>query len=187
MSWIAVGVTAASMLMQQKGKAEAASAAKGQAKAMEKGKEFEAAQLEQQANNALATSQVVAQEQRRQARLVQSRTLAVAAASGGGVSDPTVVNMLARVAGEGSYRASVALYGGEEKARFLRMQAQAADYEGETGIISGNDRARAYEIQGMGNLITGAGSLYAKYNTMPKPSSGLETTPFSFDSMGSGV
>ena len=169
MSWIAVGVAATSMLMQAKGNAKSAAAAKAQGKAIKKEKEFESAQLRQQAGLDIAVSQQKAQEQLRQSRLVQSRTLAVAAASGGGVSDPTIVRMLSRVAGEGTYRARTALYEGEERARLKMMQAEASDYEGKTGVIAGNMRASAYQTQGAASLLGGAASLYAKYNSGINP------------------
>src|SRR5688500_11497475 len=45
---------------------------------------------------AIAASQRQALEERRQGDLVASRALAVAAASGAGVSDPTVIDIIAR-------------------------------------------------------------------------------------------
>jgi len=95
--------------------------ARSEAKALKK----EAAQLEVQAGTERAISQRSAMEERRQARLVASRGVAVAAASGGGVDDPTVVNLLADIEGEGEYRALTALYNGEEEARGLEGQAKA--------------------------------------------------------------
>lgn len=168
MWWIPLAMMAASTAMKMQGARQQAAAAKANAKATEKEKAFEAAQARQAAGQAIAASQIAAEEQRRQARYVQSRTLAVAAASGGGVSDPTIVNMLARIAGEGVYRANVALYGGEERARLLNMQAAAADYEGKTGRIMGNQIAKAANIQAVSAGMSGATSLYEKYNAMPK-------------------
>lgn len=84
----------------------------------------EADQLEIQAGTERASSQRRAMEERRQARLVSSRALAVAAASGG-ASDPTVVNMMADIEGEGEYRALSALYEGNEEAIGLENQARA--------------------------------------------------------------
>ncbi|MGH6629477.1 MAG: hypothetical protein ACREB3_07075, partial [Burkholderiales bacterium] len=75
--------------------------------------QFEAWQAERQAGNAIAISQREALEQRRQADLVASRNLALAAASGGGASDPTIVRLLSNIAADGAYRAAVALYEGE--------------------------------------------------------------------------
>lgn len=85
----------------------------------------EAAQLDAQAGLERASSQRQAIEERRQARLAASRGLAVAAASGASADDPTVVNALAGIGGEGEYRALSALYSGEETARGMEAQAQA--------------------------------------------------------------
>lgn len=85
----------------------------------------EAAQLDVQAGQERATSQRQAMEERRQARLAQSRALAVAAASGGGADDPTVINRMAELEGEGEYRSLVALYQGEESARGMEADAEA--------------------------------------------------------------
>lgn len=181
LEFLPIAMQAASTLMKVRGSQQSAAAAKANAKATQKEKEFEATQLRQQAGQAIAASQRVADEQRRQARLVQSRTIAVVAAGGGGVSDPTIVNMLARTAGEGVYRANVALYGGEERARLLNMQAQAADYEGRTGRIMGDQLAKAAQIQGAASVLSGASSLYEKYNSMPKNTKALGDGDFGYN------
>lgn len=164
MSWVAVGTAAVSLFAQQQGADAAASGAKANAQNIATEKAFEGTQLKQEASNVTASSQIAAAEQLRQSRMVQGRTLAVAAASGAGVSNPTIVNMLARTAGEGTYRANVALYGGAEKARLLNMQAAAADYEGAAGIEAGGLKAQAYGIQGTANFASGAANLFSKYN-----------------------
>lgn len=84
---------------------------------------FQAAQLDAQAGLKRASSQREAINEKRQARLAMSRGLAVAAASGGGADDPTVVNALAGIEGEGEYRALTALYNGDQEA--IGMEAQA--------------------------------------------------------------
>lgn len=85
----------------------------------------EAGQYRRKAGLERASAQRDAMEQQRQARLLESRALAVAAASGGGASDPTVVNTIANIAGEGEYRALTALYNGEEQALGLEAEATA--------------------------------------------------------------
>lgn len=85
----------------------------------------EAAQLETQAGLERASSHREAIDRKREARLAVSRGIAVAAASGAGVDDPTVVNLLARIEGEGEYRALSALYEGEETARGMEAEAAA--------------------------------------------------------------
>lgn len=125
--------------------------------------EFAAEQAEQQAGVAIAISQRTAAEQRRQANLVASRALAVASASGAGVSDPTMVKILSDVRGEGVYRASVALYEGEARARQLRLDAAAGRVGGLEAQIAGLTREQGAGIAGVGRAAGAAGSLYANY------------------------
>src|SRR5690348_3482928 len=76
----------------------------------------QADQLDAQAGLERASSQRAAMEEQRQSRLASSRTLALAAASGGAADDPTVANLMAGISGEGEYRALSALYEGDQKA-----------------------------------------------------------------------
>jgi len=99
-------------------------------KAADRLAQFKAKQLEQKAGQERAVSQRKAASARRTARYAESRALALAAASGGGASDPTVVNIMAGIAGEGEMAAQAALYEGEERARGSEMGAEASRYEG---------------------------------------------------------
>lgn len=94
---------------------------RSQAKSLKK----EARQLDTQAGLERASSQRESIEERRQSRLLSSRGLAVAAGSGGGADDPTVVNLLANIEGEGEYRALTALYNGDQRALGLEGEAKA--------------------------------------------------------------
>lgn len=85
----------------------------------------QARQLEAMAGNTRGTAQRSAREERRQAKLASSRALAVAAASGGGATDPTVVNIMADLEAEGEYRALAQMYEGEEMARSQQAEALA--------------------------------------------------------------
>ena len=113
----------------------------------------EADQLDEQAGRTRASSQRQAMEERRQARLVASRALAVAAASGGGADDPTVVNLIANTEGEGEYRALTALYNGNEDALGMEAQAKAKRREAK------NVKTASY-LKAAGSII-GAGSTLA--------------------------
>lgn len=115
----------------------------------------EADQLDAMAGNDRASSQREAAEQRRQARLLQSRALAVGAATGG-ASDPTVVNIIADLEGEGAYRALTSLYEGEESARSKEMQASARRGEAKNA-------KRAGMIGAAGQVLSGASSIFGKY------------------------
>ena len=85
----------------------------------------QAAQLDVQAGQERATSQRQAIEERRAGRLASSRALAIAAASGGGSDDPSVVNAIANIAGEGEYRALTALYDGNIQADDTMREAKS--------------------------------------------------------------
>lgn len=126
---------------------EAATAARTEAFARQGLSEFVAKQLDVNAGQSVAAAQRTAAEQRRQATITASRALALAAASGGGASDVTVTNLLGRIAGEGAYRAGVALYEGEEQARLYRMGATAKRYEGALDLLTGERVAKGYLAQ----------------------------------------
>lgn len=127
------------------------------------GAELEAQQFEANAKNAIGASQQGAYEQERQGTIAASRALAVAAASGGGASDPTIVNLMARMAGESHYNAMAALYQGQEQSRAMTNQASIARYGGEVAQNAADTAAGAAKFSALTTAITGAGSLYAKY------------------------
>lgn len=161
--WIPVAMSVGSMIFGSKGASNTGAAARLNAQRQQQADEFEAQQLEIQAGQVVAAGQRGALEEERQARLVQSRAIAVAAASGGSVADPTVINILARSAGEGTYRAGVALYQGEERAREMRMQAVGKRFEGQIAIEGGQARAQAARTQGITSLLSTGASLFTKY------------------------
>jgi len=103
--------------------------------------QFQAQQLEQKAGQERSVSQRKADSVRRKARFAESRALALAAASGGGASDPTVVNIMSGIAGEGEIASQTALYEGEERARGLEMAAETARYEGKQAKRAGYIKA----------------------------------------------
>lgn len=123
-----------------------------QGRSAERASRFEAAQLEQRGRMEFAQSSRQASEERRQSRLVQSRALAVGAASGGGVP----FEQVAALAGEGEYRALTALFEGEEAMKGRTMQATAARFEGKSAL-------RASRIGATASLLSAGGSLYEKY------------------------
>jgi hypothetical protein len=125
--------------------------------------DYEAAQLEQNAGQQIASSQRAALSDEQQARLAQSRALAVAAASGGGASDPTIVGILSRLNGEGTYRSMVDLYQGQERARQLNDQAAATRYQGEVAASNAKWAAAS-------TLVSGSSSMYSKYAADHRPS-----------------
>jgi hypothetical protein len=159
----AAGMKVVGSLLEMEGHNQAGEAARVAGRRRNVAAQFEAEQLEQQAGQSVAASQRTALEEKRKADLVASRALALAAASGGGASDTSVVKIIADLKGEGSYRSAVALYRGEEQARKLRMAGKAKRYEGALAEESGIQEQAGHEIAGMASLFTGGSSLYGRY------------------------
>lgn len=97
-----------------------------------------AIQDEHDANAAQVESQAQASNERRRAKIIRSRALAVAGASGAGVDDPTISNILSDIEGEGEVRALNALYEGDYLAQGLRSGAEAKRRMGSASRNAGN-------------------------------------------------
>lgn len=162
MSW-AQAIPAALSVVSALGKNDAGNAAANNGLQQQAAADFEAAQLRVNAGQATAAGQRAAEEQRRQGELVQSRAIALAAAGGGGVTDPGIVRLLAGNAGETAYRSAVALYEGEDKARSLNAQADSTAYSGVLAAQAGRDRQKASMTSAFGDLIKGGGSLFTTF------------------------
>ena len=134
-------------------------------KAQRTAKDREADQLDANAKNAVAVAQRKMLEERRRGDLIASKALAIAAA-GGGATDKSVVNIISDLKGEGSYRATLALYEGEDKARLLRNQASLTRFEGEQAFEAGKAKKRAANLKAFTEAAIGAASMYAKYNAV---------------------
>lgn len=142
-------------------------ASKAAAKAVKEGAKFEAAQLNRNAGQQRATAQREAIEQRRAGRLAQSRALAVAGASGAGVSDVDVTNLVSDLAADGEYNALTALYNGEEQALGMEDQAKGVMYNAKQEARSYKAKGKAAKSAGymtaLGTAIEGATSFLEKY------------------------
>lgn len=145
------------------GNMKAAGASSSAGKAQRAAADFEAAQIRQLAVQTVASSQRDAATERLKQELLTSRAIAVAGASGGGVTDPTVSRIISDITGRGTYNQAVALYQGEEKARQMNLSADAKTYEGAIAEQGGEQRAAAYRMGALGGLATGGASLYGKY------------------------
>lgn len=168
--WIMGALAIGGTMMGSKGSHEAGVAEARRGGRLKALGSFEAAQLEQNALTEVAASQRVGMEEERRAELAQSRALALAAASGGGASDPTVTKIISDLAGEGSYRKSVALYEGEERARQMRLGAWARRKEGEAGLQGGLASQRAFQTAGTARAMTSVAqigtNIYANRDTL---------------------
>lgn len=119
--------------------------------------EAEGIQAIAQAKSARATSQRQANEERRQGDLAISRAQAVAAAGGGGATDPTVLNIVGDIAGQSEYNALSALYEGTTAADTLEYQAKIKAMQARDAKIAGYIGAGS-------KLLSGGASLYDRYS-----------------------
>ena len=135
--------------------------------------EFQAVELRRKKTLVNVTAGLRGKEEIRQAMLVNSKTLARAAASGG-ASDPMIMRMMAKTAKEGAYRESLHLYEANEKNRDLEMQALTSLHGGRISEIDArygksiSDAAAQYKSKiasaQADNAMAQAGiSMFAKY------------------------
>ena len=112
-------------------------------RAAKKAKKAEARQLRRRAGLTRATGQRTAAEDRRESRYVMSAARAKAAAGGGALADPTMVNLFADIEARGEYNALASLWESEEEALGLEAEAVARKREGRADEILGYTRAIA--------------------------------------------
>lgn len=108
------------------------------------------------ADSEVATAIKDANEERKRAALVGSRARAVSAASGGSASDPTVVDILSDIGGEGEYRAMSRMYSGQQRAKDITYQGAADAY-------GAKQQGMAGLMKGMTTALSGGQSLFEKY------------------------
>lgn len=127
---------------------------------------IEADQLRDNAGQAVAASQVASEDVAQRTKQLTARALAVAAASGGGASDPSVVKAISSIAGEGAYRKALTLYQGQEASRSMQNQADATEYRGKSQQTASFLNAVGGTVGAGTSLIKGyekTQSLRAKY------------------------
>lgn len=104
------------------------------------------------------SGQISALDALRQAKLMASRAVAVAAA--GGYSDD-ITNLIADIDGEGAYKASVALYEAGSEAERLRHEGRMAEKYGIEQSQVYRGRAKNTTLAAYGSLATNIGEIYA--------------------------
>ncbi len=125
------------------------------ARARQQALDHQAEQARQQAGQDRATSQRAAIEQRRRAKLLESKALARAAASGAGAGDPTVENILGDIGAEGEFRALAELFVGEERALGLETQADLRNFEGRQERRAGDVARSASKSTAFSQVFSG--------------------------------
>lgn len=132
------------------------------------------------ANEVMAIGRMNAAEDRRQARLIASRAVAVAAA-GGAVED--IDHLLADIYGEGAYRANVSLMEAQSQSNRLIWEGEQAEKYGQDQYTASAGAAQATRMGGYSSLLkTGAtlfgGMKFGGGNTISQPDSGWNRSPF---------
>lgn len=142
-------------------------ASKAQADADQAKANAEGAIMRERAKEERAVAQRVAGEETRKARLAQSRLGAVAAGSGAGASDDTVLKLWGDIEKEGQYNAAQATASGEQKATGLNYQADMDRWSADANARIRRAGATNTLIGGMlsagGQLTTKMGARYGSY------------------------
>jgi hypothetical protein len=125
--------------------------------------QFAAAQMRQNANSAAAMSERQAFDIGQKGQYLGSRIQALAAGQGGSASDPTVLNLQSRVAGETAYRQAAAIYGGQAKAREMTLAAQAEEWSGKEAAQMGEKAGMSATFASLNTLLKGGQSLFDAY------------------------
>lgn len=111
---------------------------------------IEAAQLEALGRDEFAAAQRDALEARLEGRLLESRQRAVAAASGGGSDDPTIVKLMTETGERTDYAAKTATYGGIARRDNYYKQAASTRRGGQRSLIGGYLSAAGSLAGGLG-------------------------------------
>lgn len=128
----------------------------------------QARQLKQQANAAEAEGTYRAEQDAREAKIMESRAQAVAAASGAGASDKTVLDIMGRIQKEGEFRALADLYVGSNQGALYRADAANTRTEGKNAqeqsyLAAVGGAMKSYAWYKSGTMMDQTSSMYRKY------------------------
>jgi len=158
---VAGGFAIAGAAMSFFGGNKAAGGMKDQGKlAREKGRE-QKTYNEVAATEVMAIGRMNAAEDRRQAKLIASRAVAVAAA-GGAVED--IEHLLGDIYGEGAYRASISLMDAQSQSSRLLFEGEQAAKYGAALYESAKGSASAQRMSSYGALLQTGASLFGGMN-----------------------
>lgn len=114
----------------------------------------EARQLEARGKEEFAASQREALDRRKEGRVLNSRTQALAAASGAGADAPTIVRLMSDTAGQAEYGAQTDLYGGKQRRAGMRDSARASRATGEASLMGSFFDAAGSVLSGGSNFAS---------------------------------
>jgi len=119
-----------------------------------------ARQEQKQLNQMAAEERAVASRQKAavdlRTRQVLSRAQAVAAASGAGATDPTVMQIMSGITTEGEVQKAEAMRQGNESAKGL-------EYKGRVGVAAAKTNQRLGYLTAGGQVLSGVGDAFSKY------------------------
>lgn len=125
--------------------------------------DYAAKQQEMQADEATASSQRDAAEKYRKGRIMLGDQRAALAASGGDLTDPSVIDIMGDTEAEVDLAARTDIYRGEQQARGYNDAAI-------NSRISGKNAQKASYISAAGNLFSGMSSMYSRFGAPAKTS-----------------
>lgn len=139
--------------------------------------------LSDAANREMAATTADMAEATTEKKKMESRAIAVAAASGGGIDDPTIVNLIGDLNAEGEYNVMARLYVGEDKAEGLRQSSYEQRAEGEAALNAGYMKAATTVMSlftggaaGAAGKIGGSGVVGKATSKAPTTNSGMNTS-----------
>jgi hypothetical protein len=132
---------------------------------------YQAAQLQQNASQAIASGQRQSLDTALKTRLAISTARANAAGSGvnAGVGSP--VEAQGQLAKRGSYNAAMDMFNGKSTATGLLNQAAGVTYSGQAAELSGEEQQSASYLAAAGTLAGSAGSMMKTYGGYKYPQS----------------
>lgn len=140
-------------------------AAMAQGEAANRLAKYQAAQLKQNAGQVRAVGQREGEAALRESLLLQSRAQAVAAASGGGALDPTVLKLIGGVAAEGQTAADTERYNAETQAQGLLAEANATRYSGKIAMMNAKQARNAAYMKAVTSVLSGASGFTGAFSS----------------------
>jgi hypothetical protein len=124
---------------------------------------YQAAQLDQNATQAIASSQRQMLDTNLKTSLAESTSTANAAANGVNAGTGSAATNVGNLAARGSYMAAMDLWNGQSKATGLENEAQGVRYSGALAAIGGEEQESASKLAALGTLAGSAGSMFSTY------------------------
>jgi hypothetical protein len=129
--------------------------AQAQSKADVAAAQYARKEAQKKANEELAAAGREAQEKRAEGERLRSRQVAVAAASGGGTKNPTILDILADTDARTDYLTSSIMYGGKSRAAGYIDQGNLGVWKAKTAKSQANSAFAGSILEGFSQAATG--------------------------------